>query len=86
MIEIKTILKLKTSNSNSKIKKNLMQKINKIDKDHLEHYTCSICLEIFKEPLVITLCMHIFCKDCVDRYFDYFSKKFSIIELVKTLY
>lgn len=54
-----------------------MEKFTKIDKDHLERYTCAICLEIFKEPVVINLCMHVFCKDCILYYFEYYRNKYG---------
>ncbi|KAK5623358.1 hypothetical protein CRENBAI_015637 [Crenichthys baileyi] len=40
-----------------------------------DQFTCSICLEIFVEP-VSTPCGHSFCKACLQGYWDH-SKKFS---------
>jgi hypothetical protein len=33
-----------------------------------DQYTCLICQNIFKNPVKLTGCGHIFCKDCIDSY------------------
>ncbi|KAG7221442.1 hypothetical protein INR49_017211 [Caranx melampygus] len=47
-----------------------------------EQFTCSICLEVFVEP-VSTPCGHSFCKACLQGYWNH-SKKFSCPMCKKT--
>uniref|UniRef100_A0A8D0KDI2 RING-type E3 ubiquitin transferase n=1 Tax=Salvator merianae TaxID=96440 RepID=A0A8D0KDI2_SALMN len=39
--------------------------------------TCSICLDYFKDPVIIPECGHNFCKTCLDRYWGKSSSKVS---------
>ncbi len=41
------------------------QKIQKIID---EIFTCIICKEIFKEPVNSKICLHKFCKKCIENY------------------
>lgn len=41
--------------------------VNKID----DSFKCSICLEVFKDPVMIEKCEHIYCRDCIR---DWLSK------------
>uniref|UniRef100_A0A8C8RC40 E3 ubiquitin-protein ligase RNF135 n=1 Tax=Pelusios castaneus TaxID=367368 RepID=A0A8C8RC40_9SAUR len=37
-------------------------------KDLRDEATCSLCLEYFKDPIIITKCSHIFCRACITKY------------------
>ena len=33
-----------------------------------DQYTCQICQNIFTDPVKLSICSHIFCKNCIDNY------------------
>ena len=59
-----------------------MESYSLIDKEQLERYTCSICLEIFSDPYLISHCLHIFCLDCLKKFIDYFTAKYGKLEFL----
>ncbi|KAF5304713.1 hypothetical protein FQA39_LY09490 [Lamprigera yunnana] len=36
---------------------------------------CSICLDLYNCPVELSTCKHIFCKNCLDTYFEYTDKE-----------
>ncbi len=54
-----------------------LHKIPNIIRDTLR---CSICLEIFNDPVNIKNCLHKFCRKCVE---DYNRKMYIILNLEK---
>ncbi|XP_043942123.1 nuclear factor 7, ovary-like [Protopterus annectens] len=40
--------------------------------DYLEELSCSICLELFKDPVIVE-CGHNFCKSCINKVWDSLS-------------
>jgi hypothetical protein len=33
----------------------------------LEELTCAICLEVYRNPVVLINCLHTFCEECLQR-------------------
>lgn len=36
-----------------------------VDQKLAEEFKCGICLEVFKEPIMISVCEHIYCRGCI---------------------
>lgn len=36
--------------------------------DNLEDFKCGICLEIFENPIMISICEHVYCRQCIDDW------------------
>jgi hypothetical protein len=35
-----------------------------------EEYTCSICQDILRDPIVTNCCLHTFCKECMNSWLE----------------
>uniref|UniRef100_A0A670HZ90 RING-type domain-containing protein n=1 Tax=Podarcis muralis TaxID=64176 RepID=A0A670HZ90_PODMU len=49
-------------------------------KDLFEEATCSICLEYFRDPVIIPECGHNFCRSCLIQYWGKSEAKASCPE------
>lgn len=36
-----------------------------VDQKLVQDFKCGICLEVFKEPVMISVCEHIYCRECI---------------------
>ncbi|XP_053235228.1 zinc finger protein RFP-like [Podarcis raffonei] len=54
-------------------------------KDLFEEATCSICLEYFRDPVIIPECGHNFCRSCLIQYWGKSEAKASCPECRKTV-
>ncbi len=49
-----------------------------------QEYTCSICRDIFRNPIVANCCLQTFCKECIDQWLEAHNKcPFDRRELTK---
>lgn len=35
-----------------------------------DNYICSICTEVFKDPIMLSFCEHIYCRECIEEWFE----------------